>query len=177
MHDRDKKGEPNMQLETNRLLLETLDLNLLEAAAQRDTELIEALGYKTNNEWPEPDFVEALPYFREILIKNNGTRGFDSWIMVKKDTKEIVGGIGFLGDPDPDGVIEIGFGTNKSYRRKGFCFEAAHKLLSWSTNQKVVKSIVAKCNSDNIASKNILAKLEFQIEYKENDLLYWKYRG
>lgn len=63
-----------MKLETNRLLLKTLDLNLIEAAAQRDTQAIEALGYKTNGEWPGPDFFEALPYFRELLIKNSGTK-------------------------------------------------------------------------------------------------------
>jgi [ribosomal protein S5]-alanine N-acetyltransferase len=57
-----------MKLETNRLMLKTLDLNLIEAAAQRNTHAIEALGYKTNNEWPEHDFFEALPYFRELLI-------------------------------------------------------------------------------------------------------------
>ncbi|RPK10954.1 hypothetical protein FH5_04032 [Priestia endophytica] len=67
-----------MKLETNRLLLQTLDLNLIEAAAKRDTRAIEAMGYKTNGEWPGPDFFEALPYFRELLIKNNGTKGFDS---------------------------------------------------------------------------------------------------
>lgn len=58
-----------MILQTNRLILKTLDLNLIEAAAQRDIGAIEALGYKTSDEWPGPDFFEALPYFRELLIK------------------------------------------------------------------------------------------------------------
>ncbi len=49
-----------------------------------------------------------------------------------KDTKEIVGGIGFFGNPDLDGMIEIGFAINESQRRKGYCFEAAQKLLNWS---------------------------------------------
>ncbi|UUZ79776.1 hypothetical protein LJK88_32580 [Paenibacillus sp. P26] len=52
-----------MQLETNRLLLQTLDLQLIEAAAKRDTLAIEALGYKTNGEWPGQDFYEALALF------------------------------------------------------------------------------------------------------------------
>ncbi|MEK3725582.1 hypothetical protein [Paenibacillus sp. FSL H8-0034] len=37
----------------------TLDLNLIELAARRDTQAIEASGYKTNGEWPGPDFFEA----------------------------------------------------------------------------------------------------------------------
>ncbi|GED16042.1 GNAT family N-acetyltransferase [Aneurinibacillus migulanus] len=165
-----------MNLETKRLLLKTLDLDLIEAAAKRDTQAIEALGYKTNGEWPGPDFFEALPYFRELLIKNNGTKGFDSWIIVAKDTQEIVGGIGFLGDPDPDGIIEMGFATNESHRRKGYCFEAAQKLLQWAVNQDAVKCITARCEPDNIGSKNVLMKLEFQIDHRDAKLIYWKYR-
>ncbi|MEW5550597.1 GNAT family protein [Peribacillus frigoritolerans] len=165
-----------MKLETNRLMLKTLDLNLIEAAAQRDTQAIEALGYKTNGEWPGPDFFEALPYFRELLIKNNGTKGFDSWIIVAKDNQEIVGGIGFFGEPDPDGMIEIGFATNKSYHRKGYCFEAAQKLLNWASSQDAVKCITARCEPDNIGSKNVLTKLGFQIDYRDTELIYWKYR-
>lgn len=57
-----------------------------------------------------------------------------SWKLniVTKDTQEIVGGIGFLGDPDQDGKIEIGFATNESHRCKGYCFEAAQKLMEWA---------------------------------------------
>ncbi|MHB0880720.1 GNAT family N-acetyltransferase [Paenibacillus sp. SEL1] len=165
-----------MKLQTNRLLLKTLDLNLIEAAAQRDIGAIEALGYKTSDEWPGPDFFEALPYFRELLIKNNGTRGFDSWIIVEKDTQEIVGGIGFLGDPDQNGKIEIGFATNESHRRKGYCYEAAQKLIEWSLNHEEVQIVTARCAPDNNSSKNLLLKLGFQIDHKDEELLYWKYQ-
>jgi RimJ/RimL family protein N-acetyltransferase len=164
-----------LKLETKRLLLITVDLKLIDAAAKRDTKAMEALGYKSNGEWPNDDFFEALPYFRELLIKNNGTRGFDSWIIVTKDTKEIVGGIGFLGDPGPDGVIEIGFGTNESHRRKGYCVEAAQTLLSWAANQAGVKKIIAKCNTDNIGSKYVLKKLGFQMDHSDEDLIHWTY--
>ncbi|HBV97195.1 MAG: acetyltransferase [Peptococcaceae bacterium BICA1-7] len=164
-----------MKLETNRLLLKTLDLNLVEAAAQRDTQAIEALGYKTNGEWPGSDFFEALPYFRELLIKNNGTKGFDSWIVVAKGTQEIVGGIGFLGEPDLNGMVEIGFATNISHLRKGYCFEAAQKLLNWALSQDAVKCIIARCEPDNICSKKLLLKLGFQIDHSDAELIYWKY--
>ncbi|WP_248930651.1 GNAT family N-acetyltransferase [Paenibacillus hamazuiensis] len=164
-----------MKLQTNRLLLTTLDLDLIEAAARRDTAAIEALGYKTNGEWPGPDFFEALPYFREILIKNNGTRGFDSWIIVERETKEIVGGIGFVGDPDQDGMIEIGFATNESHRRKGYCFEAAQKLMEWALDHDEVQLITARCELGNIGSKNVLLKLGFEMDHKDEELIYWKY--
>ncbi|MGV6938708.1 GNAT family N-acetyltransferase [Paenibacillus sp. CMM36] len=151
------------ELQTNRLLLKTLDLNLIEAAARRDIGAIEALGYKTSDEWPGPD-------------KNNGTRGFDSWIIVDKDNQEIVGGIDFLGDPDQNGMIEIGFATNESHRRKGYCYEVAQKIIEWSLNHEEVQIITARCVPDNISSKNLLLKLGFQICHKDEELLYWKYQ-
>jgi RimJ/RimL family protein N-acetyltransferase len=166
-----------MKLQTNRLILKTLDLDLIEAAARRDTAAIEAMGYKTNGEWPGPDFLEAIPYFRELLIKNNGTRGFDSWIIVAKDTQDIVGGIGFLGAPDQDGTIEIGFATNESQRRKGYCFEAAQGLIEWALDHDEVQFIKARSEPGNISSKNVLLKLGFQIDHEDEDLIYWKYHS
>jgi ribosomal-protein-alanine N-acetyltransferase len=162
-----------MKLETNRLVVQTIDLPLIEAASRRDTHAIEAMGFKTNGEWPTPDFFEAIPYFRELLIRNNGTRGFDSWIIIAKDTQEIVGGAGFQGDPDPNGIIEIGFATNENHRRKGYCFEAAHALLEWASKQEEVQSIIARCEPDNIGCAGVLTKLGFQLDRKDAQYYYW----
>ncbi|AEI41746.1 GNAT family N-acetyltransferase [Paenibacillus mucilaginosus] len=165
----------SMKLQTNRLLLIPLNLDLIDAAARQDTGAVEAMGYKSNGEWPGPDFLEALPYFREQLIRNNGTRGFDSWIIVEQDTQEIVGGIGFTGDPDPDGRIELGFATNDSRRRKGYCYEAAQALLEWAQKHEEVRLITARCGHDNIGSKRVLSKLGFQADSQDEELIYWIY--
>ncbi|MCZ8521764.1 MULTISPECIES: GNAT family N-acetyltransferase [Paenibacillus] len=164
-----------MKLQTNRLLLQTLDLELIDAASRQDLGALEAMDYKTNGEWPGPDFLEALPYFREQWIRHNGTRGFDSWIILEKETREIVGGIGFLGNPDQNGRIEMGFATNDSHRRKGYCFEAARTLLEWALRHDEVKIIAARCAHDNTASKHVLLKLGFQIDKQDQDLTYWIY--
>lgn len=92
-----------------------------------------------------------------------------------KDTKEIVGGIGFLGNPDSNGMIEMGFAINKSHRRKGYCIEAAQTLLKWALDQIEVTSIKARCEIENTASENVLEKLGFKIERNDSEFLYWKY--
>ncbi|MCY7809165.1 GNAT family N-acetyltransferase [Bacillus spizizenii] len=162
-------------LETNRLLLKTIDIPLLDAASKQDHQAMKNLGYETNGEWPNPDFFEAIPYFREKIVENNGTKGFDSWIILKKDNHEIVGGTGFLGDPDTNGMIEIGFATNKSHRRKGYCVEAAQKLITWALSQDVVNGIRARCEPDNVGSQHILGKLGFTLEHKSKDFMHWRY--
>ncbi|MDR9855810.1 GNAT family protein [Paenibacillus sp. VCA1] len=166
-----------MKLETDRLILQTLDLDLIDAAAKRDVRAIEALGYKTSGEWPGQDFYEALPFFRELLVKHNGTRGFDSWIVVTKEDREIVGGIGFLGEPDEDGMIEIGFATNESQQRKGYCHEAASGLLAWAARQDEVKKVTARCEPGNTASRKLLEKLGFRIDRTDEEFIHWSYRG
>ncbi|MEI1420943.1 GNAT family N-acetyltransferase [Bacillus cabrialesii] len=162
-------------LETNRLLLRTIDIPLLDAASKRNHQAIQDMGYQTNGEWPDPDFFEAIPYFREKLVENNGTKGFDSWLILKKHNHEIVGGTGFLGDPDTNGMIEIGFATNKSHRRNGYCAEAARKLINWALSQDIVNRITARCEHDNLGSQHILKKLGFTLDHKSKDFMHWSY--
>ncbi|MFF2092968.1 GNAT family N-acetyltransferase [Paenibacillus sp. NPDC058174] len=164
-----------MKLETTRLVVQTIDLRLLEAAAKRDTQAIEAIGFKTNGEWPAADFHDAIPYFRELLIRNNGTRGFDSWVIAEKDTLEIVGGTGFLGEPNASGIIEIGFATNESCRRKGYAVEAAQALIDWALQQETVQGIVARCEPGNIGSSGVLTKLGFNLDREDAQYCYWTY--
>lgn len=166
-----------MELKSERLVLHTLDLDLIDAAAKQDKHAFEVLGYTSNGEWPGRDFYDALPFFRELLIKNNGTRGFDSWIMVTKENHEIVGGIGFLGEPDPEGMIEIGFATNESQQRKGYCFEAATCLIDWAYGHDEVKRITARCEPDNTASRNVLEKLGFLLDRRDEEFIHWVYGG
>ncbi|CAG7654952.1 GNAT family N-acetyltransferase [Paenibacillus allorhizosphaerae] len=166
-----------MKFETNRLFLVAMDLQMIDAAARNDMQVFESLGYKSSDEWPSADFREALPYYRELLVNNNGTRGFDSWIIVEKNTNEIVGGVGFIGDPDPEGMIEIGFGINESHRRKGYCYEAAKALLDRAVNHDEVNRITARCEPDNIGSRTVLEKLGFITESADEEVLHWEYCG
>ena len=55
-----------MKLETPRLLLVTMDLPMIDAAARNDRQVFESLGYTRSDEWPSADFREALPYYREL---------------------------------------------------------------------------------------------------------------
>src|SRR5690606_2482103 len=45
------------------------------------------------------------------------------WIAVERDSKLIVGEIGFKGIPDGRGEVEIGYGTMPGYTNKGFMTE------------------------------------------------------
>ena len=163
-----------MKIETARLLLEPVSYELLTAAAKQDKEEIARLGYRSDGEWPGKDFLEAIPYFQAEWHRKKGTRGFDSWIFADKNTKDILGGIGFTGDADDAGWIEIGFATNPSKQRCGYCREAAKGLMDWAFSQPEIAGIRACSEINNKASAGLLRTLGFSQEGQQEDLFLWK---
>ena len=45
------------------------------------------------------------------------------WILIEKKEKAIIGGICFHGEPNANGEVEIGYGTDYKYRNKGYMTE------------------------------------------------------
>lgn len=163
-----------MKLQTERLLLETFTIELIDGAIAGDINKILSLGYKPSKEWPEPDLAEALPYFKQ-LITANGINGFNSWIIIDKQSKDIIGSIGFIGNPDEKGRIEIGFGIITSKRKQNYCCEAGKCLINWAFQQPAVKEIIAKCDSTNLASVKTLKKLGFIKTDASDSQTIWVY--
>lgn len=164
-----------MMIETDRLVLEPFTLELIDAAIARNDEAIASLHYATNGEWPEKDLAEALPFFRKLL-ERDGPNGFNSWIILLKSDRSIIGSAGFIGNPDERGRIEIGFGINKSKRRMGYCREAATALVAWAISQEGVAFIVARCDEQNEASIGAIRRLGFTETGRAEGLIEWIYR-
>jgi [ribosomal protein S5]-alanine N-acetyltransferase len=55
----------------------------------------------------------------------------------------------------------------------GFAEEAATALIKWAFSSKIVKEITANCLIDNVASINLLRKLNFMETKKDNEMVYW----
>ncbi len=164
-----------MKLETERLNIAPFTLDLINAASEKDISKIEALGFIVNAQWPENDLHEALPFFKDLLIKN-GINGFNSWIITKKNGNEIVGSIGFIGNPDENGNTEIGFGIIPDKRRRGYCLESATAMIKWTFSQKNVSCIKAQCEEGNLASKSAMEKIGFLKKECKNGIIDWEIR-
>jgi RimJ/RimL family protein N-acetyltransferase len=162
-----------MELTTERLVIKPFDLAIIDAASEKDPGKIESLGYKVNNEWPEPDLFEVLPHFRQLIIEH-GINGYGSWLILEKNTKEIIGSIGFTGNPDEYGNVEIGFGIIPSRRRKGYCLESATSLIEWAFKQENISCIKAQCDERNTVSSSILAQLGFLRITCAGNLINWE---
>jgi RimJ/RimL family protein N-acetyltransferase len=115
----------------------------------------------------------AVPYSKSHIL-NNGLDGFNAWIILNKETFELIGSLGFTGRPDNNGNIEIGFGVIPGKRNKGYCYESTVCLIDWAFKNSRVNSILAKCDSGNIQSKSIFNKLGFNMIGNEENIIIWK---
>ncbi len=145
---------------TNRLILVPFTIELIDAAIANDKIEMKNIGFLSNNEWPESDLIEALPFFRDLIIVN-GINGFNSWLIIELTSHEIIGSAGFIGNPDNRGNVEIGFEIIPSKRGNGYCSEAVTGLIHWAFEHDSVKTIIAHCNFDNENSEKVLIKCGF----------------
>jgi len=160
-----------MKLITNRTILFPIDMEIMNVISNGTSSRFSE--YYHNEEWPENDLKEAFPVFRELL-KENGNDGFNIWLIVEKENNQIIGSAGFIGKPDNEGNVEIGFGIIPSKRGKGFCHESVEALLKWGLSRDEVKNIIAQCDKSNIASRKTLEKLGFEYLCEKDDLLSWR---
>jgi ribosomal-protein-alanine N-acetyltransferase len=161
------------RLLTNRLILIPFTIDICKHIINDNFEDVFEMGLKKGKSWPDNDVMETLPKIINNLSKVEAPTGFESWMIIKKNSLEIIGDIGFKGYNYQYENIDIGYGIIKEERRKGFAEEAATELIKWAFSTKNVKEITAKCLSDNISSINLLKKLNF-IETKEKqEMKYW----
>lgn len=161
-------------INTDRLILMPVTLEIIRLLLNGNIEEIEKLGVKTGGKWPETDIFHILPIVNKELEKYKYPTGFEFWMIIKKENMTIIGDIGFHGQPDDDGEVEIGYGLIEDERRKGYTFEALQAMINWAKKQDNVKSIIADCLIENVSSACILGKVGFKEIKRDEKMIYWK---
>ena len=161
----------NLKLVTDRTILVPIDIDIINAILNGTPRPFSE--YYHNEEWLETDLKEALPVFKKLL-EENGNDGFNLWLIIEKEYNQIIGSAGYIGKPDNEGNIEIGFGIIPSKRGKGFCSESVKALLQWGLSHNDVKCIIARCDKSNIASRKTIQKLGFEYFNETDNLMTWK---
>ena len=96
--------------------------------------------------------VKANPAFAEIGII----------LAVLKSNKEIIGSAGFHNFPDPNGMIEIGFGIVDEKQNNGFGQELLLGMWRMICERPDVRILRYTVSPENAASMHIIRKLEFE---------------
>ncbi len=150
---------------TDRLILVPATASILQAELEDRDSLAFLLGAQIPYNWPMDDYLEVIPIFLKALRIEPPPLGWQSWYWLKKEASPekptLIGGGGFLEEPDATGTVEIGYSVLPQYRRLGYAAEGTRGLITWAMAHDEVKRIVAETEPGNAGSMRVLAKLGF----------------
>jgi RimJ/RimL family protein N-acetyltransferase len=112
---------------------------------------------------PPADRAEVSP---DWVARVRATPAGDPWALsfavVERASGAAVGGCGFKGPPDPDGVVELAYGIDEPHRGRGFATEAAGALAGFAFASGRVRLVRAHTKPGNGPSARVLAKCGFR---------------
>src|SRR5260370_41683690 len=98
------------------------------------------VGVRVPEHWPGPDLAEALPFLAEHMKKDPAGPIWDGIIIHKAD-EEIIGDMGYKGEPNEEGAVEMRYSIIPKYRNQGHATEMAHPLFTTAFQAQEVKLI------------------------------------
>jgi RimJ/RimL family protein N-acetyltransferase len=82
-------------------------------------------------------------------------------VLVDEDTGDVVGGAGFHAAPDADGMVEVGYGVDPEFRRRGYARAALLLMIDRARADASVHVFRVTVSPDNAASLGLVAQLPF----------------
>ncbi len=163
-----------LSVETERLLLLPMTYDCMTALLeQKETEL-EHQGYTLSEDWITLEVLQTLDILRSLMPKDAAPDGFYTWAVIEKQTKQVIGDVGFKGRPNDLGAIDIGYGLAESARGKGLATEAVLAMVEWAFSKPEVRRVSAESLHGNAASTCILQKIGMRQMLRDGDTVYWE---
>jgi ribosomal-protein-alanine N-acetyltransferase len=163
-----------MDLIAERLKLVPCSVEMLQSLIDEDIDLTELIGVQVPEGWPAEELKEVAPYFINLLSQSPDMAGRLCWFIIEKEQDIVIGSIGFKAMPDKNGVVEIGFGIDPAFRKKGYATDAVKRFTDWALSQNDIQKVIAECEPDNKPSVRVLEKAGMQKTGIEGDLIKWE---
>ena len=146
-------------IETERLLLHVNSLEEMERSMLNGDEM-------------SMDFYHAYKYHEE------NEPGYDLewcrlWDFYLKDSKSVIGGACFKGQPNEKGEVEIGYGIDEEYQNYGYATEAIGALIDMAKQNTGVKKILFEIEHDNYPSLRVAQKLNAEFIYAVDHMKWY----
>jgi [ribosomal protein S5]-alanine N-acetyltransferase len=162
-------------IETERLYLHPLTYEQLKLYLKNDGSLEEELEVEWHPRQIHPDLKDALENTLLPSVADNvNYHFFTLWTLISKEHNCLVGDLCFKGEPCENGSVEIGYGIDPAFARRGFITEAVEVMCLWALSQKYIRSVRAETDRENIASQKVLQKNGFVYMGEQNGLMQWK---
>lgn len=163
-------------IETKRLILKPLTYEQLIKYVNCDNSLEKELNLYETSRTISLELKEAL---ENTILPNVADRTKNYlystlWTAISKEHNKMIGDICFVGEPNPLGEVEIGYGTYNEFQGKGYMAEVVDGMIGWAKTQPMVNSIIASTNKANTASFKVLQKNNFILVGETESLFNWK---
>ena len=165
---------PPLEIKGGRLRLVAITAELARLQVEDRPGFFKALGAERESAWPpvtddEPKLAEKL----EILNRAPEEAGWRGWVFLMGWTPDgldwAVGVGGFHGPPDKEGVVEIGYAMQPSFREQGLATEAVEGLVGWALSHERVRKVCARTLPHLTASIRVLEKTGFSFVAENED--------
>jgi RimJ/RimL family protein N-acetyltransferase len=163
-------------VETERLIMKPLTHGQLIKYIRLDGSLEKELNLNETIRTISPELKEAL---EATILPNVADRDknylFSTlWTLISKKERKMVGDLCFVGEPDANGEVEIGYGTNEEFRKMGYMTEAVGGMIKWAQKQPDIRSIIASTGKTNIDSFSVLERNNFIKSGETETLYHWR---
>lgn len=163
-------------IETERLILKPLSYLQLLKYIQADNSLEKELNLNKTSRTISLELKEALEetILPHVADANRNYLYSTLWTIISKADNKMVGDLCFVGEPNANGEVEIGYGTYDEFQSRGFMTEAVVGMIKWAKQQPDVKAITASTDKTNVASYTILEKNNFEKTGESDELFHWR---
>ena len=89
----------------------------------------------------------------------------DPWLhgfaIIHRESRLVIGSIGFTGPPDDAGMVEMGYGIVPAFQGRGYATEAAQAIITYAFGSGQVQLLRAHTSPEPNASTRVLTKCGF----------------
>ena len=114
----------------------------------------------------DPAWLDILPAHENLkaLLDDPAEQPWLSRGIVLRETRELVGEVGFHHRPDDLAVVEIGYEVLPAHRRRGIATEAIRALTDWACSTGEASTVYATIEAANTASIGLVRSLGFRFQ-------------
>lgn len=156
---------PEKELRTARLRLVAASAEMVAAAMDDRSRLATMVKASIPESWPGNDLAEVLPQFYKRMIQDTAFEHWVVWFWILRGESGqgdiLIGDGGFMGLPDADGRVEIGYSILPEFRRRGYGREGVAGMVGAAFALPEVATVMAETEKDNDASIRLLESLNF----------------
>jgi RimJ/RimL family protein N-acetyltransferase len=169
VESREMSDSNSYPIQTARLELIAATLNHVRMELEAPERLATLLGATVPPDWPPGEYdASAMEFFRGRLEQGGpAVVGWYGWYAIRKADGErpatLVGSAGYLGPPDDQGQVEVGYSILPEWQAQGFATEITQALVAHAFAHPGVSMARAHTHADNHPSIRVLERCGFTL--------------